>query len=316
MDHQHGNFTDRGSGQSTAFSENGTETAECPHAPGCRSYASPTRSEHRFARRIQASHCARSQRLVELRVCFCRPNHFERRMRGWLISTRPCGSILAPATVCVLSRVRPIQPGEIWRRSSIVGTCQPTQSRRPVFVSRAWRRLCISRSPARRHDGHRRHNQLTVQQADFPPQFTPLQTSIFAIAGRSRSPLLCDLAKDCAWRAFPRTCWKVSLRKGTSSPHMKFARSCSATACMGARSTPVKSGRHLLLRRGCGLSLATGYWRPWRRFLVFPSSRTTSYASRSKWQYNCGMVLRNPGGTRARENEFIWRGDTFSQVVE
>ncbi len=28
----------------------------------------------------------------------------------------------------------------------------------------------------------------------------------------------------------------------------------------------------------------------------------------------CGMVLRNPGGTRARENEFIWRGDTFSQV--
>jgi adenylate cyclase len=28
----------------------------------------------------------------------------------------------------------------------------------------------------------------------------------------------------------------------------------------------------------------------------------------------CGAVNRNPGGTRARENEFIWRGNTFSRV--
>jgi hypothetical protein len=28
----------------------------------------------------------------------------------------------------------------------------------------------------------------------------------------------------------------------------------------------------------------------------------------------CGAVIRNPGGTRTRENEFIWRGATFSHV--
>jgi tetratricopeptide (TPR) repeat protein len=28
----------------------------------------------------------------------------------------------------------------------------------------------------------------------------------------------------------------------------------------------------------------------------------------------CGAVIRNPGGTAARQNEFIWRGYTFSRV--
>ena len=28
----------------------------------------------------------------------------------------------------------------------------------------------------------------------------------------------------------------------------------------------------------------------------------------------CGAVIRNPGGTKARENEFIWREYTFSRV--
>ena len=28
----------------------------------------------------------------------------------------------------------------------------------------------------------------------------------------------------------------------------------------------------------------------------------------------CGIVLRNPGGSRANENEFIWRGYPFSQI--
>jgi hypothetical protein len=28
----------------------------------------------------------------------------------------------------------------------------------------------------------------------------------------------------------------------------------------------------------------------------------------------CGVVLRNPGGSRVNENEFIWRGYPFSQV--